>query len=94
MPWLTRFLLIGLLILLVVRALGRLFSGMVKGLTPPSKSGPDRGVQMVRDPVCGTYVVPSRALALSDGHEQHFFCSEKCRAAYQAGASSRRASAR
>ncbi|MFB3853209.1 MAG: hypothetical protein ACE148_05220 [Vicinamibacterales bacterium] len=77
---LTRVLLIALLVLLAIRALGRLLGGVVRGLTPPAP--PDKGVQMVRDPVCGTFVVPSRALMLSDGHEARFFCSEKCRAAY------------
>lgn len=80
MPWLTRWLLLALVILLVLRALRRFLSGMVKGLTPPS--APVEGVKMVRDPVCGTYVVPSRAHVLTDGEEAHFFCSEKCRAAY------------
>ena len=28
-------------------------------------SVPQRGVQMVRDPICGTFVVPERAVALS-----------------------------
>jgi len=86
-PVLTRVLLIALLVLLAIRAVGRLLGGVVRGLTPPS--APDKGVQMVRDPVCGTFVVPSRALVLTDGSEARFFCSEKCRAAYSLKKSSR-----
>jgi hypothetical protein len=41
--------------------------------------------------VCGTYVVPSRALALADGSRQLFFCSAGCRDAYQARPSTRSA---
>jgi YHS domain-containing protein len=37
---------------------------------------------MVRDPVCGTYVVPGRALELARGRETLYFCSEKCRDQY------------
>ena len=41
------------------------------------------GKQTARDPVCGTYVVPSRALTSGEGADVRFFCSEKCRRAYQ-----------
>jgi YHS domain-containing protein len=37
---------------------------------------------MVRDPVCGTYVVRERALAASHGSHQVFFCSAGCRDRY------------
>ena len=55
----------------------------------PSRKGqgghaPPRGVQMVRDPVCGTFVVPGRALAISEGSRQVFFCSANCRDKYRA----------
>ena len=45
---------------------------------------PARGVQMVRDPVCGTYVVPDRAVVMADGSRQVFFCSASCRDKYRA----------
>jgi len=41
----------------------------------------------VRDPVCGTFVVPDRALMLSVGRQQLYFCSPACRDAYLAGPS-------
>ena len=43
-----------------------------------------RGVQMVRDPVCGTFVVPDRAVTLVDGRARVFFCSDACRDKYRA----------
>jgi len=38
----------------------------------------------VRDPVCGTFVLPDHALPLVDGRARLFFCSDACRAKYQA----------
>ena len=39
---------------------------------------------MARDPVCGTYVVPDRAVAITDGRQKVFFCSAGCRDKYRA----------
>jgi YHS domain-containing protein len=41
-------------------------------------------VPLARDPVCGTFVVPSRALSGGTGDDIRFFCSEKCRRTYEA----------
>jgi YHS domain-containing protein len=75
------------LLILLTRALSRLWGGFMEGLTGgPSvrTSTPQRGVQMVRDPVCGTFIVPDRALTLSVGREQVYFCSRACRDKYRA----------
>ena len=88
---LTRFLLVALLLLLLVRALWRFVAGVIDGVAadPDRQSGPpDRGVQMVRDPVCGTYLVPSRALTFTDRGVVRYFCSEACRKAFQRGGGS------
>jgi len=45
---------------------------------------PDRGVQMVRDPVCGTFVVPEHALSIAGRGERVYFCSPACRDRYRA----------
>lgn len=37
---------------------------------------------MVRDRICQTFLPRSRALSLRCGDEEHFFCSETCRAAF------------
>jgi YHS domain-containing protein len=82
--WLLRI----VLIVLIVRALWRLAigviegtraSGQVGGSRPPRRSGQQQAVPLVKDPVCGTYVVRDRAIAASSGGETHYFCSERCR---------------
>jgi YHS domain-containing protein len=83
-----RLILLLVLIAFLARAFWRLMDGVVEGLSgaPPARGPrvPARGVQMVRDPVCGTYVVPDRAVALTDGRQQVFFCSAACRDKYRA----------
>jgi YHS domain-containing protein len=76
------------LAIFVARAFWRIVDGVIEGLTgQPRRSGVvSRGVQMARDPVCGTYVVPDRSLAIADGRGQVFFCSTVCRDKYRAKA--------
>jgi uncharacterized protein len=87
---LLRFVLLFVLALLVLRAIGRLLGGLIAGASgpPPRQSGPpDRGVQMVRDPVCGTFLPPANAVSLTErGGAVHYFCSDRCREAYKARA--------
>ena len=71
-----------LLIIFVVRALMRLWRGIVEGMRLPEQEQPS-AVPLARDPVCGTFVVPSRALSGGTGADTRFFCSEKCRRAYE-----------
>ena len=81
-----RFFLLVVMVLLAIRAFGRLFAGVSQGTRPPG-AGPARSsppVKMTKDPVCGTFVVPGKALSLSAGGETHWFCSERCRAEYAA----------
>ena len=70
-----------ILLVLIIRALWRLFLGISRGLQEPSTGGArrDSAVALARDPVCGTYVVPGRALAARDGALVRYFCSERCR---------------
>jgi hypothetical protein len=81
-----RYLLLLILIVFVARAFWRLVDGIMEGArgVSPKSSTPQRSVQMVRDPVCGTFVVPGRALTISDGSRQLHFCSEACRDKYRA----------
>lgn len=84
---LIRLLLVLLLVLLVGRALWRLLSGVVEGAAgggPRRSRTPERGARMVRDPVCGTFVVQSRALSADSRGETAWFCSEDCRQQWQA----------
>lgn len=88
-----RFLLLSILLTILFRAVSRLWSGVVRGMqvqgghAGPARGGsrvPQRGVHMERDPVCGTFVVPERAVALStsDGRRL-YFCSTTCRDQYR-----------
>ena len=75
-----------LVLLFVIRALVRLVGGILQGLQAPARDQERvAGTGLVRDPVCGTFVVPGRALVLGTGSARHFFCSERCRDAFRAG---------
>jgi YHS domain-containing protein len=80
-----------ILFLFVARALRGLWGGILEGLNQPATRGgvPSRGVPMVRDPVCGTFVVPERAVSLSVGRDIVYFCSVACRDAYRTRPSAR-----
>ena len=49
-------------------------AGMLK-----ERKGEPAAVKLVRDPVCGVYVVPTKALTSGTGEATQYFCSEKCR---------------
>jgi YHS domain-containing protein len=80
-----RGLLLFLLVVFLVRAVWRLLGGIVSGaisagpVTRSGESAVPTAVKMERDPVCGTYVVPSKAITLAKGRETLYFCSERCR---------------
>ena len=84
---LFRMLLLFVLILVALRAVWWLLRGVAQGASGgqserTNRSASPPAVKMVRDPVCGTYVVPGRALELARGRETLYFCSEKCRDQY------------
>ena len=71
-----------LLAALVIRLIWKLVAGAVSGATAPRPRGAKRGVPLVRDPVCGTYVEPSRAIRTRAGGMTHYFCSKECRRSF------------
>jgi uncharacterized protein len=83
---LVRTLLLFLMLLVLARALMRFFGGVMQGVrsdrrpdrAPPRPASPPV-TKMVRDPVCGTYVVPGKAIEAGRGRDTAFFCSEACR---------------
>ncbi|MBM3773130.1 MAG: hypothetical protein FJW27_17960 [Acidimicrobiia bacterium] len=82
-----RSILLLVLIAFIARAFWRLMDGVIDGVRggrSPSvpQQGTPRSVPMARDPVCGTFVLPDRAVTLSTGGETVFFCSTRCRDAY------------
>jgi YHS domain-containing protein len=76
----VRVILLVVMALLLVRAFARLFGGVAAGARSGQRSRTSTPVKMTRDPVCGTFVVPGKALSLSAGGATHWFCSERCRA--------------
>jgi YHS domain-containing protein len=91
---LLRSILLLILIALVLRALARaivVLRAGAPGSPPPGRRarGTGQSVHMVRDPVCGTFVIPERALARTDGSRKLFFCSATCRDRYDARPPSR-----
>ena len=66
----------------VARSVLRLLRGIAEGMQAPARPKTPTPVALVRDPVCGTYVVPSAALTAGSGGGMKFFCSENCRRAY------------
>ena len=71
-----------ILLLIIARLVWRFARGVLEGAgvfpAPPQSS-----VGLVRDPVCGIFVVPSRALTAGSGADTRYFCSEKCRAEWR-----------
>ncbi len=82
-----RIVLILVLFIVIARAFWRVVDGVIEGMGGTGSSRgthmPARGVQMERDPVCGTYVVPERAIALVDRGRRVYFCSTACRDKYR-----------
>jgi YHS domain-containing protein len=69
-----------LLVLAVIRAVWRLAKGVLEGVGYQQVDGMRQpGLKLVRDPNCGTYVSPERALVARVAGETIYFCSEKCR---------------
>lgn len=87
MSVLLRVLLLFLLALVVLRAVGRFLGGLSQGASGSASAGRRREpretpVKMAQDPVCGTFVVPGKALSATAGGDTVWFCSERCRDEY------------
>lgn len=83
----TRALLIFALFWVIARVFWRFIEGVVSGATGPGAQGGrsgniQTGVKMLPCPVCGTYVVPGKAIMQASGSGPVYFCSDMCRAAY------------
>ena len=81
-----RIFLIVLMALFAVRAIGRFMGGLAQGARSDGARSRQRPgaapVKMVKDPVCGTFVVPGKALSVTAGGATEWFCSEQCRAEF------------
>jgi YHS domain-containing protein len=78
---LVRWLLLFIVVLLALRAVGRFIGGISQGVRSDTagKGTQDPPVKMAQDPVCGTFVVPGKALSASTGGATVWFCSQRCR---------------
>jgi hypothetical protein len=84
----ARFLLLFVLFVVIARTLWRFIDAVVRGASGPApQGGRVRGhpspVKMSQCPVCGTYVVPGKAISIVSGGSPVYFDTEKCRAEYQ-----------
>ncbi len=86
--FLTRVIVYLIIGLLAARALRQVLGGIAQGMRGEGRASRriDEGVRMVRDPMCGTFVIPASALAVRDANGLHHFCSDKCRDAFVARA--------
>ncbi len=84
----ARFLLLLALFVVIARTFWRFFDAVVRGASASAargapRPGPAAPVKMAPCPVCGTYVVPGKAISIISSGSPIYFDSEKCRAEYQ-----------
>jgi YHS domain-containing protein len=91
--WVLRIILLFVIIWVILRFLGGIIDGLSGGQMRGRSRGRHRSgrgdggsgnagaasVPLVRDPVCGTFVVRAKALTVGSGDQTQYFCSEKCR---------------
>jgi YHS domain-containing protein len=76
---LLRAILIGIVLLLIARAFWRVVDGLIEGVGGRPRKTVRGAKRLLRDPVCGTYVVPNPLLSLTTSGGTVYFCSESCR---------------
>ena len=87
----ARFILLLFLFVVIARMFWRFVDAVVRGAVGPAPQqqggrragGAPAAVKMQQCPVCGTYVVPGKAISLVSGGSPIYFDTEKCRAEYQ-----------
>jgi hypothetical protein len=84
----ARFILLFILLLVIARTFWRFIDAVMRAAsgTPSPGGAPRQGpaaVKMSQCPVCGTYVVPGKAISIVSGGSPVYFDTEKCRAEYQ-----------
>jgi len=75
----ARFILWSILLTVLLRSASRLIHGILEGAGYTRDAVSQKSVGLVRDPICGVFVVPGRALEVGQGSSRRYFCSEKCR---------------
>lgn len=66
---------------LLAIALYKLLSNLIKGTRIGRRDEPADGkiAELVRDPQCGTYLLPEQGFSVRLAGQVHHFCSEACR---------------
>lgn len=79
-----RFALAALLVMMLARAFWRFVDSVIEGATGRSRRRPTASpTKLVRDPVCGTHIVPNPALSIVKGGTTAYFCSQRCLQTYR-----------
>jgi hypothetical protein len=78
-----------IVLLLLLRLALRFVLGLLQGLATPTEGAPSRrgsaggpakiAGELVRDPVCSTYIPRGTAIAARVGAETRYYCSTTCR---------------
>lgn len=85
----ARFLLLLALFVVIAKVFWRFFDAMIRGASASAPQGGARrrgaapAVKMSQCPVCGTYVVPGKAISLVSDGAPVYFDTEKCRGEFQ-----------
>jgi hypothetical protein len=84
----TRLALLLILFVVAARFFWRLVDAVVRGAAGPQgqrarRGGTPAAVKMQPCPVCGTYVVPGKAISVVSGGAPVYLCSDTCRAEFQ-----------
>ena len=77
----TRLIIYFVLLVIIGRMVWRFMYSIFEGagMLKEPRDRERAAVNLVRDPVCGVFVVPSQALTSGSGTSTRYFCSEKCR---------------
>ena len=78
LAWLLRL----LFAVLILRLAWKFVAGLISGFRGSPATAARKRVALVRDPVCGTYLEPSRALTARSGGTTHYFCSKRCQQSF------------
>jgi uncharacterized protein len=70
-----------LVFLLLALALYKLLTNLIRSTRSGRQDRPAGGktAELVRDPQCGTYLLPEQGFSARVAGEVHYFCSEACR---------------
>ena len=84
----ARFILLFILFLVIARTFWRFMDAILRAASGTAPTGgtrpaPPSAVKMSQCPVCGTYVVPGKAISIVSGGAPVYFDTEQCRAEYQ-----------